>query len=338
MKKIWFIIFLLIVAATAAGIYGGYLWGYKSEQVILNKKLSSIKPIRANDPNYKFINPLLLYLIPSSDQEDNLVSLQNKIKKIISDDKQQGLDDASVYFSDLNHGRWIGVGQNDQYNPASMLKVVIMVACLKQSESDPEFLDKYFVYTKSIDSTVHQDQFNTLSELSVGNSYKVSDLINKMIIDSDNGAAELLLNNIKQTSVDSIFSELNLGNPDVSGSGYTISPRAYSYFFRILYSSTYLNDSNSEKALNILSQAIFKDGISSGVPDNVSVAHKYGEHVILGQNSQLQKVELHDCGIVYYPKNPYLLCVMTRGTNLDNLESIIKDISSTVYQTYISLR
>jgi len=28
-------------------------------------------------------------------------------------------------------------------------------------------------------------------------------------------------------------------------------------------------------------------------------------------------VQLHDCGIVYYPETPYLLCVMTKGWNFE---------------------
>jgi hypothetical protein len=40
--------------------------------------------------------------------------------------------------------------------------------------------------------------------------------------------------------------------------------------------------------------------------------------------------ELHDCGIVYAPKN-YFLCVMTDGNDLAKLEKMIRDVSKTVY-------
>lgn len=62
-------------------------------------------------------------------------------------------------------------------------------------------------------------------------------------------------------------------------------------------------------------------------------AQKFGERV-----NSLQEIELHDCGIIYYPKNPYLLCVMTKGNNLDNLKSAIKNIYSIVYQSYSGLK
>jgi hypothetical protein len=42
--------------------------------------------------------------------------------------------------------------------------------------------------------------------------------------------------------------------------------------------------------------------------------------------------QLHDCGIIYYPGNPYLLCVMTRGTDWSALEKTIQTISAMTYK------
>ncbi len=330
MKKILLAVLFSIVLVGIGGLIG-YALGFNYEQEVLNKKLAVIRPLRSNDSSYKFINPLLLYIIPSSDQQAGLVSLKNKLSALISQNKKDGLEDASIYFSDLNHGRWIGINQNDAYNPASMLKVAIMVAYLKDSENNPKTLNLMLTYTKSIDDFVRQDQSDTLSELKIGGSYQTGDLINKMIINSDNGAAYLLLNNINQSSIDSIFTALNLQNPNVIGNSYTISPREYSFFFRILYSATYLSETDSEKALKILSGATFKEGLKGSIPDTVLAAHKFGERVI-----SPQEVELHDCGIIYYPKNPYLLCVMTKGSSLDTLKNTIKGISQIVYQNYAS--
>jgi hypothetical protein len=39
----------------------------------------------------------------------------------------------------------------------------------------------------------------------------------------------------------------------------------------------------------------------------------------------------HDCGIVYYPKHPYLLCVMTQGQDPETLENAIAEISKFTY-------
>ena len=151
-----------------------------------------------------------------------------------------------------------------------------------------------------------------------------------MIIDSDNGAMSLLIDNTDPRYITDLFAEMGITNPsDTSGSvdKYGISAKMYSLFFRVLYSSTIVNRDNSEKALELLSKTTFKNGISAGVPGDLTVAHKFGEHVSLPLG-----IEFHDCGIIYYPKNPYLLCVMTKGDNVDELIAVISDISKKVYQ------
>lgn len=329
---------VLLIIFLGVGIGAGYFLGFKNEQAVLDKKLAVIRPLRENNSSYKFIDPLLAYIIPSSDQEAGLASLKNKISSFIDSNKtNNNLSNASVFFYDLNRGRWIGVNETEKYDPASMLKVVIMVSYFKETENEPATLGRRFVYTKDLDSIVRENVFNSLSDLIVGQSYTVEDLINRMITNSDNGADILLLANIDSNSLNAVYGALNIENPDSIQGNFVISPRTYSLFFRILYSATYLSKESSEKALEILSAATFKDGLVAGLPQNITAAHKFGQHVI-SQNNQAQEIELSDCGIIYYPKNPYFLCVMTRGSNLNNLESAIKNISSIVYQDYSSLK
>ena len=312
--------------------------GIKYELDILNKKLSIIHPLREHDSSYKFIDPLLAYIIPSSDQDVPLSALKNKISDFINNEKNNnGLSDASVFFSDLDRGRWIGVNEKQKYNPASMLKVVIMVAYFKKNEKETDTFSKSLTYTKDVDNLIKKDPFNSESDLQIGKSYIVQDLINKMIMYSDNGTEILLLNNIEVSYLNSIYNVLNIDNPEKTNGDFVISPRAYSLFFRILYSATYLNHEDSEKALEILSKTTFNDGLIDDLPRDVVVSHKFGEHVYV-DNNQIQSIELHDCGIVYYKEYPYFLCVMTKGNNLESLKNVIKSISSIVYQNYYSLK
>ena len=95
--------------------------------------------------------------------------------------------------------------------------------------------------------------------------------------------------------------------------------------------ATYLNYQYSEESLNLLSQAAFKDGLVAQLPNNIKIAHKFGEHVV-GQNGVANTIELHDCGIVYYPDHPYLICVMTKGTDITALAQLISNISLAAYQ------
>ncbi len=58
------------------------------------------------------------------------------------------------------------------------------------------------------------------------------------------------------------------------------------------------------------------------------VAHKFGTRVADGPGGR----QLHDCGIVYAPKTPYILCVMSRGNSSQNLSHFIAQVSKRVYE------
>jgi beta-lactamase class A len=100
----------------------------------------------------------------------------------------------------------------------------------------------------------------------------------------------------------------------------------------VLYYSTYLNKDYSEKALELLSNTEFTQGLVAPLPRSVTVAHKFGERALPDGTNQL-----HDCGIVYYPGHPYLLCIMTKGPDFKDLTQAIQQISSKVYSEATSM-
>jgi len=57
------------------------------------------------------------------------------------------------------------------------------------------------------------------------------------------------------------------------------------------------------------------------------VASRFGERA----HGPAGAKQLHDCGIVYCPRRPYLLCVMTRGDDFQELTGTIRDLSRLVY-------
>ncbi|MDP3764491.1 MAG: serine hydrolase [bacterium] len=226
----------------------------------------------------------------------------------------------------MENGQWIGINEDDDYDSASLLKVPFMMAYFKKTEDDPTILSKKIYYAgDSISKDANSAQVPTL----IPNTYySVEDLIRNMIVDSDNFSKKLLLENIDLNYVNSVFNELDF--PLLSNEGYKVSSKKYSLFFRTLYNATFLNREMSEEALNLLAQAEFKYGLRGGVPLEVPIAHKFGDYALY-QNKKISQMELHDCGVVYYPNHPYFLCVMTRGKSLQALTEIIKEISGLVY-------
>jgi beta-lactamase class A len=216
------------------------------------------------------------------------------------------------------------------------MKVIVMIGCYRASEIDPAFMQKKLEYTQDISQKTNTLVLAAPSSLVVGDYYSVKDLIRKMIIESDNGAFNLLVSHLDYKILTNIMVDLNIDTPDKE-QDYTISPVAYSNFLRILYNSTYLNEEDSEEALSLMHEAHFDEGILAGLPKGVVVAQKYGESVNANTNSpNVNSLELNDCGIVYAKNNPYVLCVMTKkqgSTEQDKktLASIISDISEITY-------
>ena len=88
----------------------------------------------------------------------------------------------------------------------------------------------------------------------------------------------------------------------------------------------------SQHALEILTRTEFKNGIRDGIPESISIAHKFGYRRFDQPTSVGVTNELHDFGIVYATKKPYFLCVMTKGANPTHLSGFIQQVSKAVYE------
>ena len=317
----------------AIGLILGFSFGYCIKKTT---EISNTFAIRDNSTQYKFVKPLLAVgssdTMPSPADEPLYNSVQNYIKT------QSSIgDNTSVYFIDYANGGRFSINEKDLYSPSSLMKVVVMIAYLKKAETDSSILSTKMQYQKDMQAALDSVSFGTPSTLVVGDLYTVSDLINDMIASSDNGAMNVLIDNLGYTSLDAVYTDLGLTAPTQTQTDYKISASDYSLFFRILYNATYLGPDMSEKALSILSKATFADGLTAPLPKGTLVAHKFGEHVYGTASLGAEAVELHDCGIVYLSHGgPYFLCIMTHGSSLDALEERIQGISSLVYNTIVS--
>ncbi len=240
--------------------------------------------------------------------------------------------DVSVYIRDVNSGKWMGINEDAVYDPSSMLKVAVMIGYLNEAQSDPTILDKMLPYHPVADP----GQYFKPDEILSNGAHTVKELINAMIKDSDNDALASLYNYNRASFVE-VLKELQIPPPPTVDTTDFVSAKKYSTIFRTLYSSSYLDTVFSEEALKMLSETDFKGGLVAGVPSDVVVSHKFGEHTTTVNSSMIKSRQLHDCGIVYIPKmDPYFICVMTRGQSFEQLEAVISGISRIAYDAISS--
>lgn len=277
---------------------------------------------------YQYIKPLLTCSLELRDYK-KVELLERELRVIIDKEMEaNNITNLSLFFHDLDDGAWIAINRTEKFSPASLLKVPIMIAYFKLAENNPELLQKKI----TIINTPSQIKPNIIPEKRIeqGKTYTIEELIKYAVNYSDNLAANTLLENISLVDLERIYKDIGLRPPSNNNPENFMSVFEYSSFFEILYNASYLNKEMSEKALEILAGSRFDFGIEGAVPENVEVANKFGERELEDQR------QLHDCGIIYAPKGPYLLCIMTRadlevGANFKHLTEIIQSLSTKTY-------
>lgn len=327
-EKCTYIVISLVVGGVLGAVVTAIAYG-RSDAFV---GISNTHPVRENSPLYNFINPLLECDSDAMFASPRIRLFEKKLTELISERIQSHEhENISVYFRDLNNGPWYGISQDEPFTPASLVKVPVLIALLKQSEQRPELLSKKVTITSNderVGEMVTQN-ITPFSEARAGNEYTVLELIELMITQSDNVATNALLKFVDNKTIIETFSQVGVPFNRENGGDLSLTVRQYAAFFRVLYNASYLSREYSELALSILARSSFVDGITKGVPKDVVVAHKFGERKMMGKESSTQ---LHDCGIVYYPKHPYLLCVMSRGNSLPDLEGTIQEVSKIFYE------
>lgn len=323
---------LIIFVSFTLTLLIGILIGYILKGILADYEKPAPQHFEIRESGFKFINPLLECDTARNAIENNeLNPFKNKIESFIKNafDKKRA-DSISVYFRKLNDGPWFSIGPTENFSPASLLKVPLMIAILKEAETNPKILTKKMKFEGIKDLTTVQ-RIRPSKTLESRKSYTVEELLYRMIVYSDNNAFYLLEDAVNSDIYKKTYDDMGIVNPYVVDEDDFISAETYASFFRVLFNASYLNKEMSEKAMEYLANAEFKDGLVAGVPSNIVVAHKFGEHKhMLGNNNEIY--QLHDCGIIYYPNHPYLLCVMTKGNSFEYLVADIKEISRVVYE------
>lgn len=232
----------------------------------------------------------------------------------------------SFYLEDLTSGTRLGINENDLYRAWSLLKVSVMVTILKKVEQQKLSLDRKVPLKPEANES--ESVFPSADRAAV--SLSVRELIDRLIKLSDNKASfalaklftaeefqeGLLAMGLPQTPPDQPKTNLPL-----------VSAKHYANLLRSLYYSGYLKKPFCQLALAILSDTVYDSQIRKDVPYSINLAHMVGFNAGCG--------DFHDCGIIYLPGKPYLLCVMSTGSTREESDRVISMVSRQVYEFMI---
>ena len=287
-----------------------------------NSGLSSVKFLRSD--HHQLAKPLLM--TETTETPESMISLKDKIEKEINNNVQQGnITNASVFLRKINESGAVVVNNEEIYNPGSMMKIPVMITCLKEGMKDISLLEKKILFEKHNSALLHEE--GSTAVLTEGKYYTVRELIEYMIIDSDNDAMGLLYSLLGQEKLNNIFSELGIPLPPSNAPSFDLNPVQFSRFLMVLYNSTYLDTKNSEWALSTLIKAKYKKSLTRNLPANIQIAHKYGV-----ASSGPTRI-LNESAIVYHEQDPYLIVVMTKGHDYSRQSDVISRLSDLVYKS-----
>jgi beta-lactamase class A len=261
-------------------------------------------------------------------------TIKRRIAEVIDLEKKNGdLIEVSVYFTDLEDAISFGLNDRVDFIPASLLKLPLAMTLFEIAADDPGILEEHVEfngYPKGYQSV--QPISDTAHTIREGEKYRVRDVIRRMLIYSDNASyitlVAYLTNDLGKLDVlHQTYRDLGILNPNGDTKQPAVNAKGFASIFRQLYHASFLDEEVSTLLLAMLAESNYRNGLQAGVPPSVTVAHKYGARILDDSTRSL-----HDCGIVYHTNHPYVLCIMTKGDNFDELSSAIASISRVVYE------
>lgn len=225
----------------------------------------------------------------------------------------------SFYFEYLPDGTSIRIGADQQLTAASLIKVPLAMNLYKAAELGRINLDQ----TVTVQENELDDAYGNLYKRGSGFRLTLREAAKYMLEQSDNTATRVVYDHMqnKLSYDEQSLARLDIDQNIENGQA-VITARSYGSVLKGLYFSAYLNNSDSQELLGYLTHSTATNRITAQLPGSVKVAHKIGVYNANWAES--------DCGIVYVPRRPYMLCVMV-GLPEDQANQFIAGVSKDIY-------
>lgn len=249
----------------------------------------------------------------------NFLDLRSKLHQMVDPlgDKME------LYFEYLPTGTSIGIDSENNFFAASLFKLPVVMAYFRHKERVPSIKN----YNVKLNKEMLDDRFGDLWQKGEGYELDLDEAARLALVKSDNTAAKALGTVITQDDFDDVYLGVDV-DLQIASEGAVMTTKKYSSILKALYYSAVLTRGDSLTILKYLSQSEFNDKLVAGIPKDVVVAHKIG---VIDEKSYM------DCGIVYVPSRPYILCMVSRGSE-EEARTRMSGISKTIYGYIVSAK
>lgn len=231
----------------------------------------------------------------------------------------------SFYAEYLPTGTSVKINQDNDMVGASLLKVPVVMNLFRAVErGEIGLTDSVVIHEGDIDR-----RSGTLWQKGVGFKMTLEEVARYAIVESDNTAVNMLIGaasgkfDLFQEAIDELDITLSVENDTQS----TIGAQGYSSLLKCLYLSCFNSYVHSQQLLEWMSESGGPPRLKFELPEHVVVAHKYGTS---GGRSE------SDCGIVYVPKRPYIICIMIDAP-LPQANALMAEVSGKVYDYIVGV-
>jgi len=244
---------------------------------------------------------------------------------------------ASCWYRDLTTGETFGWQENAVHSSASIIKIFLMAYLFRK------FRDGAFRPEDRI--ILRPDQIapsaGVLSYLRDCRELSIRDLIELMIIVSDNSATNVLIDLAGMEPLNAFLAgELGLTHTRVRrhmmdldaiarGEDNTTSALEAGIVLERIHRGTLIDPESSREMLRVLKNqqddSLIPWFLDETVPEH-TIAHKTGglDHVV------------HDAALVDLPDHPYILCFFGSGVSVPVYSRLIQDASGRIYQELLT--
>ncbi|MCL5773481.1 MAG: class A beta-lactamase-related serine hydrolase [Firmicutes bacterium] len=254
----------------------------------------------------------------------------HEIEKLVKEASKSFPGKAGIVFYDILENKVIGSNTKEEFEAASLIKIPILIEYFRQVKAGKLSPGESVV----IKNSMKAGGSGSIKNLPEGSSVSYEELAGLMITKSDNTAADILINKLGMKNINSIAIELGCSATFLKrtiwdfaaidrGMDNTATPEDMMILLRAIYEGKAVDEASSASMINILKRQENRKMIPAYLPEGVEVAHKTGE---------LNGI-LHDCGIIYMEKCPYILCLL--GKNIKNKDEARKfwaDFSLRIYK------